>query len=212
MLKSLKQFAKKLSGGSKRTRKVSQKGGDGYINSKGNWIKIIPTKQTIPTITDSQRQIISNKKVKSRTKANKANAFWYNIQKREKNIRNRKGTKLLKKRLRTSYNQSKQTHGYYNKNNNNYNTPAAIGWSGFNENQFLKTRQHYANKNIGYRGPETNNNIEAQKQSLMRHNNRKFNRGSNYLDKYNTRKSSPRSPRSSPRKSSRKSSPATNNI
>ena len=28
MFKSLKQFAKKLSGGSKRTRKVSQKGGD----------------------------------------------------------------------------------------------------------------------------------------------------------------------------------------
>ena len=27
MFKSLKQFAKKLSGGSKRTRKVSQKGG-----------------------------------------------------------------------------------------------------------------------------------------------------------------------------------------
>ena len=200
MFKSLKQFAKKLSGGSKRTRKVSQKGGDGYINNKGNWIKIIPTKQTIPTITDSQRQHISKKNVKSRTKTNKANAFWYNIQKREKNIRNRRREKLLKKRLINSYNQSKNTHSYNNKNNNN-NTPAAIGWSGFNENQFLKTRKHYANKNIGYRGPETNNNIEAQKQSLMKHNNRNFNRGSNYLDKYYTRKSSRSrsSPRSSPR-------------
>jgi hypothetical protein len=210
MLKSLKQFAKKLSGGSKRTRKVSQKGGDGYINNKGNWIKIIPTKQTIPTITNNKRKNISKKNAKNRTKANKANAFWYNIQKREKNIRNRKGTKLLKKRLRTSYNQSKQTHGYYNKNNNNYNTPAAIGWSGFNENQFLKTRQHYANKNIGYRGPEKNNNIKAQTQSLLEHNNRIFNKNSNYLGKYNRRKSSSR--KSSSRKSSRSPSPATNNI
>lgn len=131
---------------------------------------------TLPNYTNKKSKDYSPTKPKNiSNKQYKANTYMRGIVERENAIRQKKLKKATKKILRTTYNQKPQYHKYHNNPNNNTkhnNEPAPEMWKGFNEKKMHNMRSFYRNRDIGYKGSESENNIRMQKEYYKRHNNR----------------------------------------
>jgi len=149
-------------------------------NAPTNTHERIAQRIMLPNYTNKKSKGYSKTKpIGVSNKEYKANTYMRGILNREEAIRQDKFRKEKNKRLRTTYNQTQNTHKYHNHpNNNNKNEPAPEMWKGFNENKMHQMRSFYNNLNTGYKGSETKNNLKMQREYYKRHNNRQVKNGS----------------------------------
>jgi len=200
MLKSLKQFAKKLSGGSKRTRKVSQKGGvtKAERTKKANsYMKMLLLKQE-----EARQNKIAETKAK-RSNQNKQNLA--RAMKAHQKRRNKEPTKPQNNVL-----------NQYNSSTYQPTERAAVKWGKFNENFKGNLYNHVTGRNTNNRVSPTQNQLNEANQYKLRYAQKYQQPTYSQLYGNHTAQTSGlylnrKSRKSSPRKSSRSPSPATNN-